>query len=99
MEIWGLQLDYKENQGPLCKFPGIIDFGIIFELKNMWAWSTGRGPPEPQSTVDQPPLPAGGAHRSSAYSRFGALGRRPGAGEGEWSTGASMGCSLEAGQQ
>jgi hypothetical protein len=27
----------------------------------------GRGPPGLRSTVDRPPLPTGGAHRSSAY--------------------------------
>jgi hypothetical protein len=32
--------------------------------------------------VDQPPLPAGGAHRSMAYGHSGALGRRPRGGEG-----------------
>jgi hypothetical protein len=30
LEIWGLRLDYKDTEGPLCKFPRIIDFQIYF---------------------------------------------------------------------
>jgi hypothetical protein len=30
LKISGLWLDYKEMEGPLCKFPGIIDFWIYF---------------------------------------------------------------------
>jgi hypothetical protein len=30
----GLQLNYKETEGPLCKFPGIIDFQIYFSIEN-----------------------------------------------------------------
>jgi hypothetical protein len=30
----GLRLDYKEIEGPLCKFPGIIDFQIYFSTEN-----------------------------------------------------------------
>jgi hypothetical protein len=55
----------------------MIYFWLIFELKNPWARSMGRGAPEPWSTVDRPPLPAGGAHWSLAYCRSGTLGRWP----------------------
>jgi hypothetical protein len=30
LKIRGLRLDYKETEGPLCKFPGIINFRIYF---------------------------------------------------------------------
>jgi hypothetical protein len=59
----------------------------------------GREPPGPWSTVDWPPLPVKRAHWSSAYGHFGALGRRPRAGEGDWRTGNSMGPSPEIRRQ
>jgi hypothetical protein len=37
----------------------------------------GRGPPGLRSTVDWPPLPTGGAHRSSASDHSGARELRP----------------------
>jgi hypothetical protein len=47
----GLRLDYKEAEGPLCKFPGIIDFWIYFSMENLvdwvhsaWTESTVHGP-------------------------------------------------------
>jgi hypothetical protein len=30
----GLWLEYKETEGPLCKFSGIIDFWIYFSIGN-----------------------------------------------------------------
>jgi hypothetical protein len=91
--IWSFEV-----LGLFCKIPGIIDFGLVFELKNLWARSTGRGPLEPWSTVDRSPLPAGGAHRSPTYGPSGALGQRPRGGGGEWSMGDPLGRSLEAGR-
>jgi hypothetical protein len=49
----GLQLNYKETEGPLCKFPGIIDFQIYFSIENHgglnpWLMDQGRA----RSTVD-----------------------------------------------
>jgi hypothetical protein len=87
LEFLGLWLDYKESRGLFENFSGESNFILFFELKNPWAWSTGCGPLEPRSTVDQPPLPAGVAHQSPAYGCSEALGPRPRAGEGEWRTG------------
>jgi hypothetical protein len=58
-EFLGLQLDYKETEGALCKFPGIIDFWIYFSMENHdrlspWLMDQCRA----RSTVDRPPWPA-----------------------------------------
>jgi hypothetical protein len=37
--IWSFEV-----LGLFCKISRIIDFGLVFELKNLWAQSTGRGP-------------------------------------------------------
>jgi hypothetical protein len=34
LKICGLWVDYKETDGPLCKFPEIIDFWIYFSMEN-----------------------------------------------------------------
>jgi hypothetical protein len=45
LKIRVLQLDYKEIEGPLCKFPRIIDFQIYFSMeKSRWTQSMAHGP-------------------------------------------------------
>jgi hypothetical protein len=58
-EFLGLQLDYKETEGALCKFPRIIDFWIYFSMENHdrlspWLMDQCRV----RSTVDRPRWPA-----------------------------------------
>jgi hypothetical protein len=63
---------------------GIIGFGNIFELKNLRTRSTNHGPPNPRSTMDQPPLLAVELTRArpTAAPELPADGQ--GMGEGKW---------------
>jgi hypothetical protein len=68
LELWLKRYEVLKLSRLFCKIPKIIDFWLILELKTPSAQSM---------VVDRPPLPASGAHRSPAYGRSGALGRRP----------------------
>jgi hypothetical protein len=55
----GLRLDYKETEGPICKFSKIIDFWVYFSIENHggltpWLMDQRRA----RSMVDRPPWPA-----------------------------------------
>jgi hypothetical protein len=75
LELWLKRYGILKFQRLFCKIPRINEFRLIFELKHPWTESMGHGPQEPQSTVDRPPLLAGGAHRSPAYGLSRTLGR------------------------
>jgi hypothetical protein len=65
-EFCGLQVDYVERQGIICKVASIFGWGFIFEWKIIWTRSIGRWTAQ-DAVHGEPVTMAGrGAHRSSA---------------------------------
>jgi hypothetical protein len=68
-KIMDCRLISKKPRGLNAKCPKLDFLGIVFLKETHGLSPRVRGPPGLRSTVDWPPSPIGGVHRSSAYRR------------------------------